>query len=297
MLFRSTRHIILHYHIFKNAGTTIQFILKGNFRDRLASLESGRYNVGLTNDALIDFVRRHPRIKAITSHHLWPPKPESRGIIFHDILFLRNPLARLSSMYDFYRRTDETLDPLTKEAKRRTTGDFMQLLIDDYSHHANNAQVRMLSARTRKAPESDLQAAQRVASQSSVLGVTEIFDVGAVLAEQTLARVFHGLSFAYVARNVSSISPRHLDLHLREFRDACGDQIYQQLVDLNSLDLALLDFASTEVYRRFHEIPDHDRRLRDFKTWRNALNSRSMATILASNHPTDFVHYANLGTE
>jgi hypothetical protein len=292
-----TRQIILHYHIFKNAGTTIYSILKRNFGKRVASLEGERFNVGLTNQALLDFVERHPKIKAITSHHLRPPKPEYEHFLFRDILFLRNPLARLSSMYDFYRRTNVTQDPLTKEAKTRSTADFMRLLIDRYPHQVNNAQVRYLATRNRKENESDLQAAYRVALQSAVLGVTELFDMGAILAEVELGPTFPGLSFAYVARNVSSMAPRALEVHLLQFQKACGNQLFEQLVNANSLDLGLLDLARTEVYRRFRLIPNYEQRLRNFIAWRGALDPGSMMMIVASNHPHDLVHYANLGTK
>lgn len=291
----SKRHIILHYHIFKNAGTTIYFILKSNFGKRVASLESGRFNRALSDDVLLEFLKSHPRIQAVTSHHLFPPKPEHEEYVFHDILFLRHPLARLSSMYDFYRRTDVTEDPLTKEAKRLTTADFMKLLVDKHPHQVNNAQVKYLSART-GAAGSELQGAATIACQSAVLGIAEMFDVGAVLAEDSLRPVFPRLSFAYVARNVSSSGPRDLDVHLAQFRDACGDPIYEKLMSLNSLDTALWQLASQEVQRRFRLIPDHENRLRNFITWRSALDPGSMAQIIASNHPSDFVQYANAGT-
>jgi hypothetical protein len=289
------RHIILHYHLFKNAGTTIYFILKRNFGKRVSSLESGRHNTALSNGVLIDFLAKHPKVQAVTSHHLWPPKPEHEQFVFHDILFLRNPLARLSSMYDFYRRTDATEDPLTKEAKKRNTADFMKLLIGEYPHHVSNAQVRYVSAHGRQNNESELQAAMRIALQASILGITELFDVGAVLAEHLLAPIFPGISFAYVARNVSSIAPRDLQVHLPQFQDACGDQVYEQLLNSNSQDFALLDLVTKEMYARFHLIPDYEERLKNFSTWRGALDSASRTMIIASNHPDNFVRYANFG--
>jgi hypothetical protein len=83
---------------------------------------------------------------------------------------------------------------------------------------------------------------------------------------------------------------------LSQFRKACGDQIFEQLVNANSLDLELLDLARVEVHRRFHLIPDYDGRLRNFVIWRGALDPHSIEMTVASNHPSDFVHYANLGT-
>ena len=290
------RHVILHYHIFKNAGSTIYSILERNFGRRLASLESGHFNSVLANEVLLDFLEKHPRVQAVSSHHLVPPKPVHPDFVFYDILFLRNPLARLSSMYDFYRRTDTSDDPLIAEAKVRTRADFMQLLIQRYPQYVNNAQVTFLSARDRAGQESKLQTACRVAAQASVLGVTEIFDVSAVLAEQSLAPQFYGINFGYVAQNLTSTVPRTLDTHLAQFQDACGDKIYEELLDLNTLDLALLKFATEEVYRRFEVIPDHEARLTHFISWRSILHPSAVRGMLASNHPSDFVQYANLGT-
>ena len=288
--------MILHYHIFKNAGTTIYSILERNFGRRLASLESGHFNSVLTNEDLLAFLEKHSRVEAVSSHHLVPPKPLHPDFVFYDILFLRNPLARLSSMYDFYRRSDTSDDPLIAEAKVRSRADFMQLLIQQYPQYVNNAQVTFLSACYETGQESTLEIACRVAGQASVLGVTELFDVGAVLAEQSLAPRFHGINFGYVAQNITLTEPRALETHLAHFRDACGDRIYEELLRLNSLDLSLLKFATEEVCKRFEGIPDHEDRSRHFLSWRNILHPSAVRGVLASNHPSNFVHYANLGT-
>lgn len=290
------RNIILHYHIFKNAGTTIQFILKSNFGRHVASLDSSQPDGTVSNDILLDFLERHRKIIAVTSHNLTPPGPEHENFTFHDIVFLRHPLARLSSMYDFYRRVDTAEDRLAKEAKRLTTADFMKFLIDKHLHQVSDIQVRYLSARCETIGESPLQTAFRIARQFSVLGVTENFDIAAVCAEHTLRPVFRDLSFAYIARNTSSSEPRQLDVHLAQFREACGDEVYQQLENLNKQDVELLRLANEEVGRRFQMLPDHENRLRNFVIWRNAFNPQAMASVIASNHPNEFVHYASLGT-
>ena len=293
---QGVRHVILHYHVFKNAGSTIYSILERNFGRRLVSLDSGHFNRLLADDVLLAFLKKHSRVHAISSHHLVPPHPAHRDFVFHDILFLRNPLARLSSMYDFYRRTGTTHDPLIAEAKCRTTADFMRLLIEKYPQYVNNAQTNFLLARSRNAQEPALESAFRVACKATVLGVTEFFDLGAVLAEYSLAPIFRGINFGYSAENVSSIAPRQLDIHLAQFRDACGDDIYEQLLQSNALDLALLKLATEEIYQRFDAMPGHEERLKHFLQWRSTLHPSAVRGVLASNHPNDFVRYANSGT-
>lgn len=292
---RPKRHVILHYHIFKNAGTTIYSILERNFGRQLKTLDAGHFNEPLSNDVLLKFLQRHPRAKAISTHHLLPPKPEDEDFVFHDILFLRHPLARLSSMYAFYRRTAITEDPLTTEARKRSTADFMRLLLERYPQYVHNAQVEYLSARSRTAEGNSLQTAFGIARQATVLGVAEMFDVGAVLAQETLAPYFKRLQFGYVAQNVSSAEPRQLDVHLAEFRDACGIELYEQLLQCNRLDIELLEMAKRELCCRFEQLPDHQERLEHFLFWRSILHPSAIRGVLASNHPHDFIRYANLG--
>ncbi len=122
-----------------------------------------------------------------------------------------------------------------------------------------------------------------------------MFDVGAVLAEEALSPFFKRLDFGYVAQNVRSAEPRRLELHLDEFRDACGDQLYEQLLKCNRLDIELLELAQGEVVRRFEQIPDHEERLRRFVFWRGTLHPSAIRGVLASNHPHNFAHYANVG--
>ncbi len=289
------RHVILHYHIFKNAGTTIHFILERNFGKRMRTLDAPHFNASLSNDVLLEFLKKHTRIQAISTHHLLPPKPEDEHFVFYDILFLRHPLARLSSMYAFYRRSDVTEDPLTAEAKKRTMAEFMRLLMDRYPHYVNNAQMEYLLAGNRGADQDRLQAAFRVASQATVLGTAEMFDLGAVLAEESLTPFFKSLSFNYVAQNVSLAQPRQLGLQLDEFREACGEELYEQLLKLNRLDIELLLLAQREISRRFEQIPDHEERLRKFVFWRGILHPSSIRGVLASNHSHNLAYYANIG--
>jgi len=143
--------------------------------------------------------------------------------------------------------------------------------------------------------ESAIESAFRVACQASVLGVTEFFDLSAMLAEHCLAPRFHQINFGYVAQNLSLSAPRALDAHMAQFRDACGDKIYEQLLQSNLLDLALLKLSTDEMYRRFHVIPDREERLTQFLFWRSILHPSAVRGVLASNHPHDFVRYANFG--
>ncbi len=260
----SRRQVILHYHIFKNAGTTVESILKNNFRARFASFDSDDYNSTVSNEALLEFLAVHSEVVAITSHHLRPPKPVDDHFVFHDILFLRHPVARLWSTYEFYRRSDLETDPLAGAAKTRSAQEFFQLLTEDYPYHANNAQVNLLANAGGRLPiESDLPRAAEAIRQATVVGVAELFD--------------------------ESVQLERLQRH-------CGTEVFDRIMRLNQLDLALIETACSEVSRRFHLVPDRARRLKILRSRCAAQKEAVARTIIASNHPAAFASYASPGS-
>jgi hypothetical protein len=88
-----------------------------------AHLHRRRHDSTVTKTDLFDFLLAHPEIRAVSSHHLRFPKPESDEFFFVDAIFLRHPLDRLRSMYDFYRRmAEDNGDPLTEHAKHLDLG-------------------------------------------------------------------------------------------------------------------------------------------------------------------------------
>ncbi len=292
------RHLILHYHFFKNAGTTIESVLQQSFRERMVRFDSDDHNSVISNNALLAFLQEHTDTVAVTSHHLRPPKPDDQHFVFHDIVFLRHPLARLWSTYEFYRRMDVGKDPLAAVAKDRNAPEFFRLLMSEYPRHASNTQVNLVANGGDKLPvPGDLNRAMKMVSDASILGTAEDFDQSAVVGEQALCRTFAGVDFSYVAQNVSSGQVRSLDAQLAHFEKICGKDLFDRLVDANQLDVALHRAASEEVHRRFKLLPSPEQKLKEFQQ-RCRKRERGAATIvIASNHPADFAFYANMGVQ
>ncbi len=97
------RFVILHYHIFKNAGTTIEEILIKTFPAGFAKLDTEDHDALLSNSVLLDLLNSNPGLQAISSHQLRYPVPQVKDFLFFDVCFLRDPLDRIRSMYDYFR--------------------------------------------------------------------------------------------------------------------------------------------------------------------------------------------------
>ena len=83
------RPIIIHYHLFKNAGTSVDAILQRNFGARWTSRE---YPPRSTPDAARSFLAANPHIAALSSHTLPLPPPDIPDAEILPILFIRHPL-------------------------------------------------------------------------------------------------------------------------------------------------------------------------------------------------------------
>lgn len=96
------RTVILHYHLFKNAGTSIDGALKTGFPGRWASKEFP--TVGGNNSPLIaEWIRGEPNGVAFSTHTGMGPIPELPNVDVFSLLFLRDPIDRIKSVYRFER--------------------------------------------------------------------------------------------------------------------------------------------------------------------------------------------------
>jgi hypothetical protein len=259
------RQVIVHYHFFKNGGSTLAGALKRNFGRDFAEIESGAANAPLDGGDLMRTILAAPNLRAVSSHTLHPPLPITEGIVVHEMYLLRNPLDRLRSIYDFYRYKGGQ-HPLVEPAKRLDLASFLKLLMTDYLHLAENSQLRTLVCKgSRIARKGDMEEAARILGRAACVGVVENYDASMTVAEHHLRTVFPKLDLTCLPRNVSAQRRQNLSERLDELRSVCGSTLYEELIRLNQLDSELVDMALAEVTRRSLEIPSFGTLLRDYR--------------------------------
>jgi hypothetical protein len=259
------RFVILHYHIFKNAGTTIEHLLERNFPGQVARLEGNDSAGRVPNEQLLRLLDERPEVRAVTSHQLRYPKPQAREMVFFDVCFLRDPVDRVRSMYEFYRRGAPEGDYLGMLARVSTLGEFIARLVEEHPHIVNDAQVNMLAtdgAYVRPPGPEDLQRAARTVVEASFPGVVDRWAESMVAAEYFWHPAFPGFRAAEPAANVTCPARSTLAERREEVRAACETRVHEALLKLNQLDLELLERARAEVARRFALVPEGAARVR-----------------------------------
>ena len=241
------RLVILHYHFLKNAGMSIESILHRSFGSRFSSLDTAERDGHLTHDALLDHLRANPLVQAVSSHQIRYPVPCAPGFLFFDVCFLRDPLDRIRSMYDYFCEKPVEGEAVSDLANRLPLGGFVAKLIEEMPWYIHDAQVNLLAnGIANDIPEpGDLERAVSKMLRTSFLGVVDRFQESPAAGEHFLRPVFPTLDCAMETENVSSS-------RVNSIRVACDPAVYAELCRITAGDAKLVELARAEVTRRFN---------------------------------------------
>ena len=247
------RFVILHYHFLKNAGMTVEDILHRSFGAGFLSIDTPDRDGHISTETILSRLEENPLLKAISSHQIRYPVPQVRGFLFFDLCFLRDPLDRIRSTYDYFREKPSPGDPVSDFANTLTLGSFIETLINKMPWHVNDGQVNLLANGIANDPptEQDFKRAVAKMLQTSFLGVVDCFDQSLAAGQHFLRPVFPELSSAAEATNATAGLGGSLEKRIAGVRDACDPAVYAELVRLNAFDTQLVDLARAEVMRRF----------------------------------------------
>lgn len=262
------RFLIVHYHIFKNGGSTITSILEREFPSRFATVHGPDDVSVLDQISLANFIEDHAEIQATSSHHIRYPKPVVPNTIIFDCCFLRHPLDRLQSLYSYFQAIDSA-DPLCRLARQEHVRSFFKRLIDSAPHLVSNVQVTMLAlggAFTRPVDTPDVEVAADIVGKMAIPGLVEKFDESLVAAEYFLKPAFPRLKLHYLPKNVSRPLGGNLADRQDWLRHSWGSDLYATLANLNQCDLELWRRTEREIARRVNLVPSAEQRLAEFRS-------------------------------
>ena len=247
------RSVILHYHFLKNAGMSIESILHRSFGSFFSSIDTQERDGHIARDALLHHLRCNPLLKVVSSHQIRYPVPCAPGFLFFDVCFLRDPLDRIRSMYDYFREKPSPGDPVSDFANAEALGEFAASLIREMPWYISDAQVNLLAngiANDVPAP-GDFDRAVAKMLRTSFLGVVDCFHESLRAGEHFLRPVFPTLDCTPEMENVSGGKEGTVAERVAKLREACRPEVFGELIRMNAGDTKLVELARTEVQRRF----------------------------------------------
>jgi hypothetical protein len=265
------RPLCLHYHIFKNAGTTFDWILERNFgSDALQFDDIANIDTWLSVEQLLEFVANHNHAESISSHQLNVfPVIEHPEIQFLSIVFIRHPIDRALSICRYMKR-DIRGDYRILKAKSSTLKQYIlfNLELEGKISPMRNFQVRFLCRPDVPVYSGlyihDLQRAYDHLNLFTVFGIVERMNESLVLAEEILRNYFPQMDLSYIKQNVSSDANDTLNERLEKTRLEIGSGLMDQLIESNNLDFQLYDYASKKLDELINNVNNFNNKLTDF---------------------------------
>jgi hypothetical protein len=299
---RAERAVIVHCHMFKNAGSTLDWCLSRNFGGRFLQLWNDPD--GKTEDQQLELLL-HDRedLCAVSGHRLSPPFPDVAGVKLLPAFIIRNPIERAYSVYCFEREQAE-VTPGSRKAKRLSFRDYIRWRMDPRKPLAlRNFQSAFCAGKRRgRDPAKIFEQALQNLRAAPLVATLELYDSSMVVFEQTLRPYFGELDLSYVKQNVGKYRDRaatsapkmrvlrkllggmgiparihndsDLDARVNRTLDLLGSEVGDLLVAGNQFDLKLYAEATALVKRRLRAVESLERELRNFSGRCAGLNSQ-----------------------
>lgn len=248
--------LLIHYHIFKNAGTSFEWALERTYGDRFRRYDSSSPGGLVSPRELARLVRNEPHLTAISSHQAVPPAPRILGRKVLTSILIRDPLARIGSIYAF-ERGQKVETPGALKAKELDFKSYVQWRLANSPAIFCNYQVHFCSGRKLlfgDCSQRDLEAAIIRLDAIDIVGTVKRYSEWLALAQVVLGESAERLTLQAAHRNRSDpkSSESEQEIHARLVRDL-GAELTAELLRRNELDMCLYQVADALLTRRLAE--------------------------------------------
>lgn len=236
-----SRNIIIHYHLFKNAGTSLDHSLKANFKGNWRNQE-GKASGWLSAD-VANYLVEHTDIVVLSSHKALLPVPVIQGANIYPIIFVRHPIDRVRSIYEFERQQTLVTEG-SRMAKVTDLSGFVAWRLQRKGDRSiRNFQAhRFAGAIPASKVDSRLSEDERALLAIDVLpfvGIVEQYAHSLARLQEWLSPVFEGIELQPTKANVTQRGDQSLGERLAAMRAELGVSLYEELTEANQADMNL----------------------------------------------------------
>jgi GT2 family glycosyltransferase len=259
------RPVIVHCHLFKNAGSTLDWSLRRYFG---SSFIDHRDDDDMRRGAafLGPFIAGHPEISAISSHHVRFPLPTSEDYQTLPIIALRHPIDRARSVYDFERR-QESDTPGAQAAKSLSFTDYIRWRMrPDVAPTLRNFHCSFCTGDfDGRIGEQHYLESVALLTDMPLLIIVERYDESMLLLEHQLGEYFPGINLSYVRQNETPGRTGDLGERVESIIRELGPELGREFQEQNHWDMKLYNDALAIMVERLGALGDKQRLLESFR--------------------------------
>lgn len=236
----SSRNVILHFHLFKNAGTSLDALLKENFPTQWLTKEF-ESNKALNHLQLVDWIKQNPEAVCFSSHTAKLPPPKIEGVNIFPLIFMRHPIDRIASVYLFEKKQGGDGKWPTIARNTSFKGYLEERLIHSADRQCINFHVERFASMVPNNVGSEFERAKLALETLPFVGIVEDYEGSVQRMTQWLKPHFPNFKANVHRLNTTRDSELSLENKLEAIREEVGDDMYQMLEIKNSADLDLYD--------------------------------------------------------
>lgn len=254
---RGGRPLLIHYHIFKNAGTSFEWALEQALGRDLHRYDKPVAGGFVSSSDIVRYAGAHPDARAIASHQAAPPAPRIRGRQVLTSILIRDPIARIRSIYAF-ERLQISDSPGSKKAREMDFKGYVQWRLRATPRMFLNYQVHFCCHHGGKShslvSQFDLKKAIAALDGIDIVGTVERYEEWLRLAGSVLADSFEPIVLPCVRHNQTRSAAVQSEAEILDHLVGdLGSDLAQQLLEQNELDMRLHQVADSLLSRRLAE--------------------------------------------
>ncbi|MCH2154699.1 MAG: WcbI family polysaccharide biosynthesis putative acetyltransferase [Opitutales bacterium] len=244
--------VLLHYHIFKNAGTSWNGALADQFKSSFLEFDGPNHSDVLSPDVVFSTLVEHREKVAFSSHQAClADHRQALGVPFISTLLLRDPITRIRSIYSFERKQVSD-NPGAVKAKELDFRGYVEWRLEHSPVMLCNSQTFFCGRRGaepsgRELPEAFYNRATENLEGVRLLGTVERYDESLAALEQIL-RYYQGrvslkaLKLNTTQKRISNGKPDYSHIE-----NELGAALVNQLIERNQYDFQLLERANARL--------------------------------------------------
>lgn len=245
------RRAVFHFHLFKNAGSSVDKILRDSFPGGWGEREFRFTKKRWPYDEIKTWIEETPDLQAYSSHTARMPLPDIENTELFPVIFIRHPLIRLHSGFK-YELEQQAETPGAKKAKETDFKGYLSWRLsrpNDAS--ARNFQSNRLSHMFR--PErgmltenNDMEdLTMRALEALPFVGFVEKFDQSMSTLARSLARKGLDLKLSSARENVNSDPNITTEKRLTKIQAEIGEEVMEQFQAQNAIDLRVYEIVKS----------------------------------------------------
>jgi len=234
--------VILHYHLFKNAGTSLDAAFKENFSEDRGEWLTKEFPAqpAANRQQVKQWIIDNPSAICFSSHTALFPVPEIDGIKIIPVIFFRHPIDRIASAYLFEKKQGG--DGFGSTLARNTTlGGYIETrLAVPVDRQCRNFHSQRFSTMYGENQGEEAARAEMAIESLPFVGLVQDYSKSLeklvfILKEEG----FDGIALRPTEKNVTRDLNKNLNEKLADIERQIGKELYTKLVEANMVDLAI----------------------------------------------------------